>query len=63
MVVVVIGKKEATSGCNTVQPVSTPVLVFYTIFVAGTDCCMSVRQEAVREPEVYIWNLRLSSGM
>jgi hypothetical protein len=50
--VVVIGKNEATSGCNTVQPVRTPVLVFYSIFVAGTDYCMSVRQKGVREPEV-----------
>ena len=52
MFVIVIGKNEATSGCHTVQPVSTPVLVFYTIFVVGTDCCMSVLQKAVREPEV-----------
>ena len=52
MVVVVIGKNEATSGCITVQPVSTQVLVFYSIIVAGTDCCMSVGRKAVREPEV-----------
>jgi len=52
MVVVVTGKNEATSGWNTVRPVSTPVLVFYSIFVAVTDCCMSVRQKAVRESGV-----------
>jgi hypothetical protein len=52
MVEAVIGKNEATSGCNTVQPGSTLVPVFYSIFFAGTDCCMSVRQKAVRKPKV-----------